>query len=104
MVAFDGYNGQGWTDAGASIWGFAAENFTPSSCGSLLGFFTTPVSTSTRILQLRLENDGLLRVINSDVFTESSDHGIILKSTNGNCWRVTVDDNGNLIRTAITCP
>jgi hypothetical protein len=30
--------------------------------------------------------------------------GVILKSPNGNCWRVTIDNNGNLIRTAIPCP
>jgi len=30
--------------------------------------------------------------------------GIILKSPNGNCWRVTVDNNGNFVSTAITCP
>jgi len=30
--------------------------------------------------------------------------GIILKSPNGNCWRITIDNSGNLIRTQIPCP
>jgi len=30
--------------------------------------------------------------------------GIILKSPDGNCWRITIDNNGNLIRTTIPCP
>jgi hypothetical protein len=45
-----------------------------------------------------------LEVKDGDVFINDSTKGIILKSPNGNCWRVTVDNLGNLVRTAITCP
>jgi DUF4097 and DUF4098 domain-containing protein YvlB len=45
-----------------------------------------------------------LEVANGDVYLTDSTKGIILKSPNGNCWRVTVDNTGNLVRTAITCP
>lgn len=31
-------------------------------------------------------------------------HGIVLKSPNGNCWRVTVSNFGALVVTAIACP
>jgi hypothetical protein len=45
-----------------------------------------------------------LHVFAGDVNVDQIGSGIILKSPNGNCWRVTVDDAGNLVRTAITCP
>jgi hypothetical protein len=45
-----------------------------------------------------------LHVFNGDVNIDQIGSGIILKSPNGNCWRVTIDNSGNLIRTAITCP
>ena len=45
-----------------------------------------------------------LHVFNGDVNIDQIGSGIILKSPNGNCWRVTIDNTGNLIRTAITCP
>ena len=45
-----------------------------------------------------------LQVTNGDVYVENADKGIILKSPNGNCWRVTIGNDGNFIRTSITCP
>lgn len=43
-------------------------------------------------------------VTGGDVNITDIASGIILKSPNGNCWRVTIDNSGNLVRTAITCP
>lgn len=45
-----------------------------------------------------------LHVFNGDVNIEQIGSGIILKSPNGSCWRITIDNTGNLVRTAITCP
>ena len=45
-----------------------------------------------------------LHVFNGDVNVDKVGSGIILKSPNGQCWRVTIDNAGNLVRTAITCP
>ena len=45
-----------------------------------------------------------LEVTNGDVYVNDATKGIILKSPNGNCWRVTIDNTGTMIRTAITCP
>lgn len=45
-----------------------------------------------------------LHVFTGDVNIEQIGSGIILKSPNGQCWRVTIDNTGNLVRTAITCP
>jgi len=44
-----------------------------------------------------------LHVFNGDVNIEQIGSGIIMKSPNGQCWRVTIDNSGNLVRTAITC-
>jgi hypothetical protein len=45
-----------------------------------------------------------LEVTNGDVYVNDTTKGIILKSPNGGCWRVTVDNTGNFVRTSITCP
>lgn len=45
-----------------------------------------------------------LHVFNGDVNIDQVGSGIIMKSPNGACWRVTIDNTGNLVRTAITCP
>jgi hypothetical protein len=45
-----------------------------------------------------------LEVTNGDVYVNDATKGIILKSPNGGCWRVTVDNSGNFVRTSITCP
>ena len=43
-------------------------------------------------------------VFNGDVNIDQIGSGIILKSPNGQCWRVTIDNTGNLVSSAITCP
>ena len=45
-----------------------------------------------------------LHIFNGDVNIDQIGSGIIMKSPNGNCWRITIDNSGNLVRTAITCP
>lgn len=45
-----------------------------------------------------------LHVYNGDVNIDQIGSGIIMKSPNGQCWRITIDNAGNLVRTAITCP
>lgn len=45
-----------------------------------------------------------LHVYGGDVNIDQIGSGIILKSPNGQCWRITIDNTGNLVRTSITCP
>jgi hypothetical protein len=45
-----------------------------------------------------------LHVFNGDINIEQIGSGIILKSPNGQCWRITIDNSGNLVKTAIACP
>lgn len=45
-----------------------------------------------------------LEVANGDIFISDVSGGVIMKSPNGNCWRVTIDNNGDFVKTQITCP
>jgi hypothetical protein len=45
-----------------------------------------------------------LEVQNGDVYISDATKGIILTAPNGSCWRVTVDNTGNFVRTSIACP
>jgi hypothetical protein len=45
-----------------------------------------------------------LHVFAGDVNIDQIGSGIIMKSPNGQCWRVTIDNTGNFVRTAIICP
>lgn len=45
-----------------------------------------------------------LQVRGGDVYIEDIDAGVIMKSPNGQCWRMTVSDAGQAEFTAITCP
>jgi len=72
------------------------EVFTKSGTVGDIGKIHFSASTiGSHEITLSSEGDLSLNKINS---------GIILKSPNGQCWRVTVDNTGNLIRTSITCP
>ena len=57
-----------------------------------IGSFDYPVLPSTKL------------EVRGNVYVNDPTSGIILKSPNGLCWRVTVDNTGNLSRTQITCP
>lgn len=45
-----------------------------------------------------------LQITNGDVFIENINNGVIMKSPDGNCWRVTVQNDGSLKTIAISCP
>lgn len=45
-----------------------------------------------------------LNIKGGDVYLEDSGTGVILKSANGNCWKVTVDNFGALQTVQISCP
>ena len=64
--------------------------------------------------RLRISHDGnvgigtsdptsKLQVNDGDIFIEDIDRGIIMKSPNGKCWRVTVDDSGGGVTTEVDC-
>ncbi|MEY3053403.1 MAG: hypothetical protein RLY31_3188 [Bacteroidota bacterium] len=48
----------------------------------------------------------LLQVVNDNVFVRSDEgsHGIILQAANGQCWRITIDESGEFVKTQVGCP
>jgi len=55
--------------------------------------------------RLRIKNTtGNIEVKTGDVYIENIGSGVIMKSPNGNCWRMTVSDAGLQVITSITCP
>jgi hypothetical protein len=45
-----------------------------------------------------------VQVTDGDVYIDNAAKGIIMKSPNGGCFRVTVADNGAMVSTPIACP
>jgi len=45
-----------------------------------------------------------LQVTSGDVYIDTNANGLILTDDSGNCWRISIDSNGNLFTTQITCP
>jgi len=45
-----------------------------------------------------------LQVSGGDVYINDINSGVIMTSPNGSCWRITPDNSGTLVSTAITCP
>ncbi|MDG1435066.1 MAG: hypothetical protein P8Q41_13690 [Saprospiraceae bacterium] len=39
-----------------------------------------------------------------DVHLSTISSGVILTSPNGSCWKLTVDNSGNIVTTSVTCP
>ncbi len=86
----------------------------PNGSNSKIRFAVGVNSSNAPLTQMTLNQTGLglgtqsprakIEVANGDVYLTDPTRGIILKSPNGNCWRVTVDNSGNLVRTQITCP
>ena len=64
-------------------------------------------SNSVGIGMLNIQSEQIkskLHVFGGDVNIDQIGSGIIMKSPNGSCWRITIDNAGNLVRTAIACP
>ncbi len=80
---------------------------TPSNHG--LYFFTNNVDRAVFTPNGKfgfgtLNPGSTLTVGGGDINVMDIGSGIIMKSPNGNCWRVTVNNSGTLISTSITCP
>lgn len=51
-----------------------------------------------------IDPDAKLQVEDGDVYISEVNKGVIMKSPNGQCWRYTPDDNGQLTGISISCP
>lgn len=45
-----------------------------------------------------------LQIKDGDIFIEDFTSGVIMKSPNGQCWKMTVDNTGNPVFSSVTCP
>ena len=46
-----------------------------------------------------------LQVTNGDIYIENINNGIIMKSPDGNCWRITIENDGSMTPTLLSvCP
>lgn len=45
-----------------------------------------------------------LQVETGDIYLPSSNQGVIMTSPNGLCWRLVIQDDGNLTTQAVSCP
>lgn len=70
---------------------------------------------NSSVERMRLTTDGNLgvgtetpaariQVADGDVYIQDINNGVIMKSPNGSCWRMTVNDDGSFKSTLITCP
>jgi hypothetical protein len=48
--------------------------------------------------------DAKFQVADGDIYISDIDRGIIMKSPDGNCWRGTLDNSGQLTFSSIDCP
>lgn len=45
-----------------------------------------------------------LQVSDGDIYIEDINKGLIMKSPNGNCWRMTISNSGQPVITSVICP
>lgn len=45
-----------------------------------------------------------VEVEEADIFISNPARGVILKSTNGSCYRISVDSEGNIYSMQVNCP
>lgn len=87
----------------------------PENPNGVIKFMTSNTLGNLSLERMRLSADGnlgigstnpksKLQITDGDVYLDNPSRGIVLKSPNGNCWRVTIDDSGNFVRTNIACP
>ncbi len=55
------------------------------------------------IERMRIRNAGTI-VSKRDIYIDDNTRGVILRSPNNNCWKLVVDNSGNLTSTSVSCP
>ncbi|MFM7488205.1 MAG: hypothetical protein ACKO13_14940, partial [Cytophagales bacterium] len=84
--------------------GAAMEMYTGSSLGGYIIFGTTATPGATRIERMRITESGNIIAQTGDVFINNISSGVIMKSPDGNCWRMTVSNTGQPVFTTVACP
>lgn len=64
-----------------------------------------PVTTNKRYVGIcTMTPKSRLHISEGDVYIDDISKGVIMKSPNGQCWRMTVSNTGQPVFTSITCP
>ncbi len=109
------FDGDKYTDFGQVNSSGAGLILRASGDDGVIKFLTGKDANLSSIERMRLTNNGNLgvgtnspvsriQVTDGDVFIENVNKGVIMKSPNGNCWRMTINNDGSVNTTAITCP
>ena len=88
----------------AGIQFYVGANPGSSSFPSNIRFETTSTNQTARTERLRISETGNVIIKTSDILIENIGSGVIMKSPDGNCWRMTVNNAGAPVFTSITCP
>lgn len=88
----------------AAVHMYVGKSPGPGSYPSNIRFETTGTNQTIRTERLRITEDGLIESKTGDIFLSQVGTGVIMKSPDGACWRMTVNNSGNPVFTAITCP
>lgn len=54
--------------------------------------------------KVNINADGLVKLRSGDIYMEDINSGVIMKSPNGQCWRLTVTNAGQPEFNSISCP
>ena len=54
--------------------------------------------------KMQINSNGLIKATDGDIYIEDINKGVIMKSPDGQCWRMTVSNEGTVVFTAISCP
>ena len=94
-------------DAAGNSIGFEKDIAIAIGVNSELGCITGDgcfVATNTNNVGVGTDNPkAKLQVRNGDVSLETIGTGIILKSPNGNCWKITISNTGVITSVAVPC-
>lgn len=94
---------------------FAGDTPGTGSYPAYITLGTTPLNGTKRIERMRVNEEGnigigtttpssKLQVKSGDIYLEDIDSGVILKSPDGGCWRLSIDNSGGITTISIICP